>query len=232
MPAAGRPGLFVTGTDTDVGKTYVAGAIARRLGSSGLRTGVYKPVASGGGSDALDLWIAAGSPLDIERVCPQSFALPLAPHHAARAVGRAVDDGLLVGGLAPWIATSDVIVMEGAGGLFSPLSDLLLNVDLALRAGFPAVVVDGGTLGCIGRVLATCTAAAARGLPVAAVVVSQCVADGVRPPSDPTAPGRIAAEGAEEVRRRLTTVPVLLLRHGADVTEPDVDWIGLARGNR
>lgn len=232
MPPAGRPGLFITGTDTDVGKTHVARAIVRCLVGSGLRTGVYKPVASGGGSDPRDLWLAAGSPLDIGCVCPQSFALPLAPHHAARAEDRAVDDDLLVAGLAPWIATSDVIVMEGAGGLFSPLSDALLNVDLALRAGFPAVVVDGGTLGCIGRVLATCTAAAARGLPVAAVVVSQRAADGDRSPADPTAPGRIAAEGAEEVRRRLRGIPVALLGHGADAIEPDVDWIGLARGRR
>lgn len=228
MPAAGRRGVFITGTDTNAGKTYVAVAIARRLAGAGLRTGVYKPVASGGGGDARDLWLAAGCPLDLTRVCPQSFSLPLAPHHAARAENRAVDEDLLVAGLDPWIASCDVVVMEGAGGLFSPLSDRLLNVDLALRAGFPAVIVDGGALGCIGRVLATCTAAAARGLPVAAVVVSQRSGDGARAPDDPASPRRIAAEGAAELRRRLAGTPVLFLPHGADTTEPDADWMALA----
>lgn len=231
MPGARRPGLFVTGTDTDVGKTHVARAIVRCLAGAGLRTGVYKPVASGGGGDARDLWLAAGAPLDLPSVCPQSFALPLAPHHAARAEGRVVDDDLLVDGLAPWIATCDVVVMEGAGGLFSPVSERFLNVDLALRAGFPVIVVDGGTLGCMGRVLGTCTAARARGLPVAAVVVSQRSGDGDRAPDDPSSPGRIAAEGAAEVRRWLAAIPVFLLPHGADATRPEADWIALAGGH-
>lgn len=231
MPGDSRPGLFITGTDTDAGKTYVAAMIARRLAGAGLRTGVYKPVASGGGNDARNLWLAAGAPLDLAHVCPQSFSLPLAPHHAARAEGRAIDDDLFLDGLAPWIAACDVVVMEGAGGLFSPLSDRLLNVDLALGARFPAIIVDGGTLGCIGRVIATRTAAAARGLPVAAVVVSQRSGNDSRSPDDPASAGNIAAQGAAELCRRLPGTPVLLLPHGADVTRPDADWMALAGHN-
>src|SRR4029079_7760739 len=92
-------GLFITGTGTGVGKTYVGALIARALRNSGKRVGVYKPVASGcemrGGTlvspDAVALWDAAGRPGTLEQVCPQTFAAPLAPHLAARADGRRID---------------------------------------------------------------------------------------------------------------------------------------------
>ena len=81
-------GLFITGVGTEVGKTFVAATIARRLVADGLRVGVYKPVASGCSrregrlvaDDAVALWEAAGRPGTLEEVCPQRFAAPLAPH--------------------------------------------------------------------------------------------------------------------------------------------------------
>ena len=104
------PGLFITGTDTGVGKTYVAALIARRLAQQGRKVGVYKPAASGcrrrGGvlvsDDAVALWEAAGRPGDLEHVCPQRFEAPLAPHLAAAAEGRQLDAGLLRRGLEYW----------------------------------------------------------------------------------------------------------------------------------
>ena len=97
-PMARKPvrGLFITGTDTEIGKTYVAALIARSLVAAGHRVGVYKPAASGcsrqGDSlvsdDALALWQAAGSPGTLAEVCPQVFAAPLAPHLAAAAEGK------------------------------------------------------------------------------------------------------------------------------------------------
>jgi len=228
MDVPPAPGLFVAGTDTDAGKTVVAATIVGRLAGEGLRPGVYKPAASGGDGDARTLWEAAGRPLDLASVCPQSFRTPIAPHHAAREEGRRLDEALLVAGLDPWRATSDVIVVEGAGGLFSPLSERLLNVDLALRFGFPVVIVDGGRLGCVGRVLATVTAARARGLVTAAVVISQVTADDARTADDPTAPRRIAADGVDELRRRLADLPVALLPHRGAETLPALDWMALA----
>lgn len=228
--ASAVPGLFVAGTDTDVGKTIVAAAIIRDLRAAGHTVGPYKPVASGGDADARALWEAAGRPLRQAAVCPQWFLTPLAPHHAAREEGRRVDAGLLVAGLAPWLDHCGVVVVEGAGGLFSPLTDELLNADLATRFGLPVVVVDGGRLGCVGRVLATCAAAATRGLRVAAVVVSQSVADDGRD-GDPTAPRRIAADGAAEIRRWRPDLPVTLLPHGAPAPTPAIDWMAAARGH-
>jgi dethiobiotin synthetase len=103
-------GLFITGTGTGVGKTYVASLIARALRATGRRVGVYKPVASGCdlvdgelvSPDAVALWEAAGRPGTLDQVCPQRFAAPLAPHLAARAEGKRVDCGLLLRSLGFW----------------------------------------------------------------------------------------------------------------------------------
>jgi dethiobiotin synthetase len=151
------PGLFITGTDTDVGKTYVAALIAHQLTTAGYRVGVYKPAASGCrlensrliSDDALLLWHAAGEPGEFEKVCPQCFLAPLAPHLAARAEGKKIDGKLLRDGLKYWLARSDIVLVEGAGGLLSPLSDNDYVADLAHDFGFPLVVVARNALGTI-----------------------------------------------------------------------------------
>ncbi len=114
------PGLFITGTDTNVGKTYVGVLIARALKAEGHRLGVYKPVASGCrresdrliSDDALLLWRAAGEPGELDRVCPQCFQAPLAPHLSARAEGKEIDRELLRSGLNYWRACSDFVLVE------------------------------------------------------------------------------------------------------------------------
>ena len=107
-----RPrGLFITGTDTEVGKTYVAALVARALVAAGQRVGVYKPAASGCpmidgelvSDDALELWRSAGCPHTLAEVCPQVFAAPLAPHLAASAEGKRLDRSLLRSGLNVWL---------------------------------------------------------------------------------------------------------------------------------
>src|SRR5688572_15799112 len=100
-------GLFITGTGTNVGKTYVGALIAHALRNVGQRVGVYKPAASACeirneqlvSQDAVRLWEAAGRPGTLERVCPQIFRAPLAPHLAARAQGQRVDPRLLREGI-------------------------------------------------------------------------------------------------------------------------------------
>src|SRR3954454_24908082 len=156
-------GLFITGTGTGVGKTYVASLIAHALRNSGKRVGVYKPVASGCESsngdlvspDAVALWTAAGEPATLEAVCPQRFAAPLAPHLAARAEGRRVDAKLLRSGIEFWRACSDAVIVEGAGGLMSPISEDDYNADLAAEFGFPLLVITANVLGTINATLQT-----------------------------------------------------------------------------
>jgi len=228
-------GLYVTGTDTGVGKTSVAVAIARHLRAEGRRVGVYKPVASGFPSvcdpdgDAVRLWEAAGRPLAPDMVCPQSFAAAAAPARAARAEGRQVDERRLRSGITLWRAASDVVVVEAAGGLCSPLGDTTLGIDLAREFCLPLVVVDAARLGMIGRVLVTVRAARAEGLRVAAVVVS-AVEPLDQPGDDADSPGRIVADGLADLAALLPDLPIGLLSHAADRVSPSPDWWTLAGG--
>jgi dethiobiotin synthetase len=156
-------GLFITGTGTGVGKTYVGAQVAKALRHAGMRVGVYKPVGSGCevregklvSPDAVALWEAAGRPGALEQVCPQLFAAPLAPHLAARVEGRQVDRILLRGGIEFWEDTSDIVIVEGAGGLMSPISDEDYNADLAADLGFPLLIVAANQLGTINATLQT-----------------------------------------------------------------------------
>ena len=225
-------GLFVVGTDTDVGKTAVAVAVVAELVAAGVRVGAYKPVASGvsgPGGDAERLWEAAGRPLPVDRVCPQSFAAAIAPADAARAAGREVDEALLRRGLEPWRDASDMVVVEGAGGLFSPLTPGTLVADLAREFDLPLVIVDAARLGLVGRTLMAVSAARAEGFRVAAVVVSETVPPRGRV-EDPAGDAAILRSGLTTLRARLPELPVGVLAHGAVRIEPPLDWMSLAGG--
>ena len=225
------PGLFITGTDTGVGKTYVAALIARVLVQSGRRVGVYKPAASGCvcdaqgrlvSDDAVALWQAAGRPGELEYVCPQRFAAPLAPHLAARAEGREIDGGLLRSGLDYWRSRSEIMLVEGAGGLMSPLGDDEYVADLARDFAFPLIVVTRNVLGTINATLQTLIAASVvrGGLPVAGLVLNH-----PPPPADDVS---LATNRAELAAR--SSVPLLAsVACGATGFDRDVDWLGLAK---
>ena len=175
-------GFFITGTDTGVGKTYVAALLAKKLVRAGYRVGVYKPVASGCirqeqslvSEDALALWNAAGQPGELSAVCPQRFEAPLAPHLAAREEGTVVDPRRLRKGLDYWRESSDVILVEGAGGLMSPLSHEDFNADLAYEFGFPLIVVSPNQLGVINQTLQTLITASTfrQGMDVAGIILN------------------------------------------------------------
>ena len=223
-------GLFITGTGTGVGKTHVAALVARALRAAGHRVGVYKPVASGCttrdgqlvSADAIALWEAAGRPGTLERVCPQCFAAPLAPHLAARAEGRRVDENLLRTGLDYWRDECDVVLVEGAGGLMAPLGDDLYNAELADEFGYPLVVVAANALGTINATLQTLiTADVFRdGLAVAGVVLNW--------PSEPT-DDPSTDSNADELRRRCRVPLLAEVRYGGGM-DPDVDWWAFAGG--
>jgi len=222
-------GLFITGTDTGVGKTYVAALIARALRAVGRRVGVYKPAASGcrheGDSlvsdDALALWEAAGRPGELDRVCPQRFAAPLAPHLAANAGGKRFDADLLREGLVYWRARSEIVLVEGAGGLMSPLGEEEYVADLAYDFGFPLVVVSRNVLGTINQTLQTLITAATfrEGLDVAGVVLNH--------PGPPVEDASTASNRAELAAR---CVPPILgeVFWNAQQFDHEVDWFQLA----
>jgi dethiobiotin synthetase len=221
-------GLFITGTGTGVGKTYVGTLIANALCSAGKRVGVYKPAASGCEmrdgqlvcNDAVALWEAAGRPGTLAQVCPQSFAAPLAPHLAARAVGQRVDAGLLRSGLEFWRETSDFVLVEGAGGLMSPLSDDDYNADLAAEFGYPLIVVSVNVLGTINATLQTLITASTccDGLEVAGIVLNSPQAGQID----------VSTESNRDELMRRCVAPVLAAVDFGGAFDRDVDWWELA----
>lgn len=194
--------LFVTGTDTGVGKTWISTILIPLFRDAGYQTGAYKPVCSGAEFPEaaagvlvaqsaprwgdLDLLRAAcmGSPFPVgepseQLVCPQRFLAPLAPPEAARVENTSVNCELLREGLHAWQGQADLVVVEGAGGLLSPLSDTDTLADLAAEFQGPLVIVAGNRLGVINHTLLTVEVAQRRGLRIAAVIVND-----VRPASE------------------------------------------------
>jgi len=226
-----KHGLFITGTDTGVGKTYVTALIARSLVRGGKRVGVYKPVASGCeennnqlvSDDAERLRAAIGSDVPIDRVCPQRFAAPLAPHLAARVEGKTVDADLLRSGIAVWIDDCDIVLVEGAGGLMSPISDEDYVADLAFDLGYPLIVVAPNVLGVINQTLQTLiTAATFRdGLDVAGIVLNDVQ------PQDFDADPSVESNYDQLVSH---CVPPILahVKWQASEINSEVDWIRLS----
>ena len=172
--------LFITGTDTGVGKTFVASALAARLRATGRRVAVMKPVETGVDrepEDAVRLRAAAGDPASLDDVCPYRLRAPLAPAVAARLEGVTIDVDRIVGLIRRRAAAADVLLVEGAGGLLVPVAGKTTWLDVALRAELPLVIVGANRLGTINHCALTARAATAAGLEVRGFVLSQPASD-------------------------------------------------------
>ncbi|TWT32651.1 dethiobiotin synthase [Blastopirellula retiformator] len=230
----GKPplGLFITGNNTEVGKTYVSALIARQIVASGIRLGVYKPAASGcrleaGGlvaEDAVQLWEAAGRPGTLDEVCPQKFAAPLAPHLAARAEGKELDAGLLRRGAEVWADRCDLLLVEGAGGLMSPMSDAEYVADLAADFGYPLIVVAANRLGVINETMQTLiTASVVKGgsLQTAGVILNDLAPQ----PDDVSRDSNF-----EQLQKRCEPPMLAHVPYAAPQLPQEIDWVALAQG--
>ena len=182
-------GLTVLGSHTDVGKTYVACALLRGLVARGLDVAPRKPVLSGVISDDIGALVAsdaglmlaaAGRRVDrrgVEEVAPLRFRQPVAPDAAARAEGRTLRLGdVIAAATAP---PEQVVLVETAGGVMSPVADDGLVVDVAVAIGLPCVLVVGAYLGGISHGLSAHAVLRQRGLEVVAVVVNRADGAGV-----------------------------------------------------
>jgi dethiobiotin synthetase len=173
-------GVFITGTDTGVGKTLVACALVRALRSQGARVAVMKPVASGSvrtaaglrNADALALIEAAGTTTDYHDVNPYCFEPPVSPHIAAKDAGIEVNTGLIREKFDALAAKSDWVVVEGAGGWLAPISEYQCMADLARALPVPAVMVVGLRLGCLNHAQLTRLGIEARGVRLAGWIAS------------------------------------------------------------
>ena len=167
-------GVFVTGTDTDVGKTVVSALIARGLRARGLALSALKPFATGApgpGADALLLGEAAGH----EPRVFQSFPTPAAPERAAGEAGSVVD----VGGAILWVLDQPgTLVVEGVGGFEVPLDATHRVSDFARALALPVVIVARNRLGVLSHTLLTVDAVARAGLTVRAVVLNDAADSG------------------------------------------------------
>ena len=173
------PSLFVTGTDTGVGKTHACVAILRGLVAGGRRAVGMKPVAAGVDPGAatnadVDALARAGNvdaPLADRN--PYAFAAAIAPHVAAAREGLAIDLDRIADAYARLAARADAIVIEGAGGPLVPLGGRLDMLDVAKRLGAPALLVVGVRLGCLNHALAAELALRARGLVLAGWIANR-----------------------------------------------------------
>jgi dethiobiotin synthetase len=179
--------LFVTGTDTEIGKTLVSCALLRGFARAGLRAAAMKPIAAGAferdgqwhNEDADQLDAAASAPLPPGIRTPYLLKEPAAPHIAAAREGVALDIARIVGCHAEAMTRADVVVVEGVGGFRVPLTDSHDTADLAFALNLPVVLVVGMRLGCISHALLTAEAIAARGLRLAGWVAN-CVDPAMR----------------------------------------------------
>ncbi|MCE9669341.1 dethiobiotin synthase [Myxococcus stipitatus] len=204
MTTSSRPfQVFVTGTDTGVGKTQVSRALVSLLADAGLSPQGFKPYESGCPSlsapaDALALREAARSTLPLDVVCPHRFRAPVAPGVAAARLGREPDFRVT---LAAWEKLRHgPVVVEGAGGLFVPLDSRRDVIDLIQALRLPVVLVARAGLGTLNHTALSLEALAARRIPVRAVVLSRGV------------PQRDASERDNRAR--------LEARHGVQVLGP------------
>ena len=157
-------GFFVTGTDTDVGKTLVSAWLATHLGAS-----YWKPIQAGTEPTTDAATVQALAELPSERVWPEVYLLPepIAPHEAARRAGITLDMAKL-----RMPEHQGLVVVEGAGGLMVPITDKAYMIDLAAQLDLPIILVARSTLGTINHSLLSIEAIRRRGLPLAGVVIS------------------------------------------------------------
>ena len=173
-----QKGLFVTGTDTNVGKTWVGQHLISELRKCGIDVVPRKPVESGWAenieeTDAWKLANAAGMAEKIEQVCPFHFKAPVSPVRAARLENRKVSLNQLKQHCLSHVEKPEFLHIEGAGGFYSPLAENALNADLAKLLGLPILLVAEDRVGCINQILLTIEAAKNKGLTIVAIFLNR-----------------------------------------------------------
>lgn len=173
---------FVIGTDTNVGKTYVASALVKHFATQGLKTVGMKPVASGCelndenalmNEDVTALITASNINAELDLVNPYHFAPAIAPHIAAEQAGVEIDLSVIAGAYGKLQDLAEVVIVEGAGGFCVPLNKAETLADLAVKLNIPMILVVGMRLGCINHALLTVEAIQARGLKLVGWVANE-----------------------------------------------------------
>lgn len=179
---------FITGTDTDVGKTVASCALLQAAALEGYRTAGYKPVASGSqmtadglrNSDALALQANSTQALSYAQVNPLTLREATSPHIASVSEGQDIHLPVLSEGLRQLEQSADWILVEGAGGWFTPLSAQATFADWVQQEQLPVIMIVGVKLGCINHALLTALAVQQAGLPLVGWVANEVIPAGRR----------------------------------------------------
>lgn len=179
---------FVTGTDTEVGKTVASCALLQAAKATGYRTAGYKPVASGSemtaeglrNSDALALQRNSSLQLDYATVNPYTFEEATSPHIISAQEGRPIDPLVMSAGLRALEHQAEWVLVEGAGGWFTPLSDSFMFAEWVTQEQLPVILVVGVKLGCINHAMLTAQAVQQAGLTLAGWVANDVTPQGKR----------------------------------------------------
>jgi len=238
-----KPGLFITATDTEVGKTVVTCAIAATLRRRGVKVGVSKPIASGCRNDREGLVSEdtealahfADCRLPLAAISPVRYRAPLAPAVAAESEG-AIDDDAIADGLHRVADSHDVLLVEGIGGLLVPLDERRTVLELARSVGYPVVVVTRPTLGTLNHTAMTCTLVRDAGLRLAGLVINRYHAD-TTDVAEQTNARWLARQNRTKV---LATVPDTVGVEPQNATLPPevidavdvVDWLDICRESK
>ncbi|RTZ62652.1 MAG: dethiobiotin synthase [Aquificaceae bacterium] len=172
-----KRGVFITGTDTDVGKTWVGCHLIKHLIRQGVDVAPRKPVESGWSDDIrqTDAWKladAANKQEQLELICPNRFIAPISPARAARLENKALPLEQLKQQCFEQLQDHQLLYVEGAGGFLSPLCEDALNADLCVALGLPVILIAEDKLGCINHVLLSVEAILQRGLTLLGIVLN------------------------------------------------------------
>jgi dethiobiotin synthetase len=173
-------GFFITGTDTEIGKTLVSTLLIRALAAGGNKVVGIKPVASGASEsdgqlqneDALALMACSNVTAPYEQINPYCFVPPVAPHIAAAQAGIVIEMNTITGNYSALAQRADVVVVEGVGGWRVPLGQSFAVSDLARALDLPVIMVVGIRLGCINHALLTAESIQATGCKLAGWVAN------------------------------------------------------------
>ena len=176
-----KKAFFITGTDTNAGKTFFAASLALTIKKKGLKVGVMKPIETGCAlrngklvpKDALLLKKAASSKDPLDLINPYRFGHPLSPSIAARLSGKKIDFRRIKKLFERISSENDVTIVEGAGGLLTPVSGKKTIFDLIRYLGIPAILVAPSKLGCISQTLLATRYSKKAGIKIKGVVLSR-----------------------------------------------------------
>lgn len=205
--------FFITGTDTDAGKTYITCLLLESLKRAGKTVAGYKPLVCGGRDDAIHLLNASHSPagLALDEVNPIWLKFPAAPYAAAMMENRRFDVSGLIASFHALAARHEHVLVEGAGGWEVPLNEFSTMADLAQRLALPVIVVVNNKLGCLNHTLLTVKNIQARGLTCAGIILNH-----VQDERDPA-----SISNRMVLEHFLPDVPVLAeVMHG----ETEIEW--------